>query len=59
MSKQKISTNQADLKKNHDGVKIMMVGGPSIALGTPKLEGPRGKNPTSLYGQSTPGHKQH
>jgi hypothetical protein len=25
----------------------------------PKLEGARGKNPISLYGQSTPGHKQH
>jgi hypothetical protein len=30
-----------------------------IALEAPKLEGPRGKNPISLYRQSTPGHKQH
>jgi hypothetical protein len=36
-----------------------VIGGPSIALEAPKLEGLRGKNPTSLYGQSTPGHKQH
>jgi hypothetical protein len=28
-------------------------------VGAPKLEGPRGKNPTSLYGQSVAGHKQH
>jgi hypothetical protein len=34
-----------------------MVGGGGdipIALRAPKLEGPRGKNPTSLYGQFTP-----
>jgi hypothetical protein len=34
-----------------------MMGG-AIALGALKLEGPRGKNPTLLYGQSAPEHKQ-
>jgi hypothetical protein len=29
-----------------------------VILGSSKLEGPRGKNPTSLYGKSVPGHKQ-
>jgi hypothetical protein len=33
-----------------------MLGGPPIALGAPKLEGPRGIFPTSLYGQSAPVH---
>jgi hypothetical protein len=51
--KQEISTNQADLKKKkgHDAE------GPPIALGAPKLEGPRGIFPTSLYGQSAPEYK--
>jgi hypothetical protein len=35
-------------KKGYDA------GGPPIALGAPKLEGPRGIFPTSLYGQSAP-----
>jgi hypothetical protein len=35
-------------KKGHDAE------GPPIALGAPKLEGPRGIFPTSLYGQSAP-----
>jgi hypothetical protein len=51
LSKQKIYTNQADLKKRSGGR-------PPIALGTPKLEWPREKNLTSLYGQSAPGHMQ-
>jgi hypothetical protein len=44
------STNlgNADLKK-----KVMMVGDPR-ALRASKLEEPRGKNLTSLYGQSAP-----
>jgi hypothetical protein len=44
LSKQKISKNQADLKKKgHVG------GDPPIALGALKLERLRWKNPTSLY----------
>jgi hypothetical protein len=39
--------------------KNKVIGGLSIALEAPKLEGARGKNPTSLYDQSAPGHKQH
>jgi hypothetical protein len=31
----------------------------ALTLGALKLEGPGGKNPTSLYGQSAAGHKQH
>jgi hypothetical protein len=39
--------------------KKQVIGGPSIVLKASKLEGPRGKNPTSLYGESAPWHKQH
>jgi hypothetical protein len=39
--------------------KNKVIGGLSIALEAPKLEGARRKNPTALYGQSAPGHKQH
>jgi hypothetical protein len=39
--------------------KNKVIGGLSIALEALKLEGPRRKNSTALYGQSTPGHKQH
>jgi hypothetical protein len=45
-------------QKNVDQKK-QVIGGPSIALEALKLEGPRGRNPTSLYGQSAPEHKQH
>jgi hypothetical protein len=42
----------ADLKR----LKKNGCGGPLIALGAPKQEGPLGKNPTYLIGQSTPAH---
>jgi hypothetical protein len=35
-----------------------MLGGPPIVLGAPKLEGPRGIFPTSLYGHSAPAFNQ-
>jgi hypothetical protein len=38
------------LADGHDGE------GPLIALGAPKLEGPRRMFPTSLYGQYAPGY---
>jgi hypothetical protein len=49
------------LNKNYKGAIAAALtgndaGGPPITLGAPKLEGPRGIFPTSLYGQSAPAH---